>query len=54
MLGTHVAISDIRHDVSNTHDVVSGLSDNIMATHAIVTDIHRTVAKSQEEPKAQA
>jgi len=47
-INTHVAVSNIHHDVVKTHTLVSDVHHGVLNTHAIVSDIHRNILKSQE------
>ena len=38
----------LNQGVANTHTIVSGLEHNVASAQAMVSDIHRTIAKSQE------
>ena len=45
---THVAVSDVRHDVASTRGIVSDIHHDVATTREIVSDIHRTMVKGQE------
>ena len=47
-INTHVAVSEIHHDVVNTRTIVSELGHNVTSTQIMVSDIHRTMVKGQE------
>lgn len=67
-INTHVAVSDIRKDVSDTHivvsdihrcvgntnDTLSELRHDVANAHAIISDIHRNVLQSQEGGQRQS
>jgi len=47
-INTHVAVSETRVTVAETHAIVSSLEYNTTSTHIMVSDIHCTVVKGQE------
>ena len=47
-INTHVAVSEVRQEVTDTHNIVSDVQQNVTGTHNIVSDIHRTIVKQRQ------
>jgi hypothetical protein len=45
--------SGVRHEVTNTHTIDSGVQSDVVDTLAIVSDSHRNALKSPEDTRGQ-